>query len=70
MRQSQKFLRNKENYAAIIIKYTMLSRTVVDDYVMCVSTGTPIIINFPFVPNGKLIISGVPKVRQKNIIVR
>ena len=48
----------------------MLSRTVVDDYVMCVSTGTPIIINFPFVPNGKLIISGVPKVRQKYIIVR
>ena len=29
--------------------------------IMCLSIGTPKIINFPFVPNGKLIILGVPK---------
>ena len=28
--------------------------------VMCLSIETPKIINFPFVPNGKLIILGVP----------
>ena len=28
---------------------------------MCLSIGTPKIINFPFVPNGKFIILGVPK---------
>ena len=28
--------------------------------IMCLSTGTLEIINFPFVPNGKLIIIGVP----------
>ena len=27
---------------------------------MCLSIGTPKIINFPFVPNGKLSILGVP----------
>ena len=31
-----------------------------------VSIGTLKIINFPFVPNGKLIISGVPEFRQMN----
>ena len=30
--------------------------------VMCLSIGTPQKINFPFVPNGKFIILGVPKV--------
>ena len=28
--------------------------------IMCLSIGTPKIINFPFVPNGKLNILGVP----------
>ena len=32
----------------------------------CVSIGTLNIINFPFVPNGKLIILSVPKFRQMN----
>ena len=27
---------------------------------MCLNIGTPKILNFPFVPNGKLIILGVP----------
>ena len=31
---------------------------------MCFSIGTPKIINFPFVPNGKLIILGVPQFRH------
>ena len=30
--------------------------------VMCLSIGTPKIINFPFVPNGKFIIFGCPKI--------
>ena len=30
--------------------------------VMCLSIGTPKIINFPFVPNGKLIIFRCPKI--------
>ena len=30
--------------------------------VMCLSIGTPEIINFPFVPNGKLIIFRCPKI--------
>ena len=30
--------------------------------VMCLSIGTPKIINFPFVPNGKLIILRCPKI--------
>ena len=30
--------------------------------VMCLSIGTPKIINFPFVPNGKFIILGCPKI--------
>ena len=32
--------------------------------VMCLSIGTPKIIDFPFVPNGKFIIFGVPKLRH------
>ena len=31
--------------------------------VMCLSIGTPKIINFPFVPNGKLIIFRCPKIK-------
>ena len=31
---------------------------------MCISTGTPVIINFPFISNGKLIILDVPKFRH------
>ena len=30
---------------------------------MCLSIGTPKIINFPFVPNGKLIIFWCPKIK-------
>ena len=33
------------------------------DTVMCLSIGTPKIINFPFVPNGKLIIFRYPKIK-------
>ena len=32
----------------------------VSDYLKCLSIGTPKTINFPFVPNGKLMVLGVP----------
>ena len=35
---------------------------------MCLSIGTPKIINFPFVPNGKFIVLGVPKSRHITLI--
>ena len=31
---------------------------------MCLNFGTPNIINFPFVPNGKLFILGIPKLKH------
>ena len=37
---------------------------------MCLSIGTPKIINFPFVPNGKLIIFRFPKIWEHyNLII-
>ena len=35
--------------------------------IMCLNIGTPTIINFPFVPNGKLIIVGAPNLRNITI---
>ena len=37
---------------------------------MCLSIGTPKIINFPFVPNGKFIILRCPKIRANYILIK
>ena len=39
------------------------------DTLMCLSIGTPKIINFPFVPNGKLIILRCPKIRANYSLI-
>ena len=46
-----------------LFKWNLLERLCfVGEPVICISIETPKIINFPFAPNGKLIISGVPKI--------
>ena len=49
--------RSKSDNSEIIFHISPLNHTV-----MCLSIGTPKIINFPFVPNGKFIIFRCPKI--------
>ena len=54
-KQTSKF-RSAKRQSQIILR--------IQSTVMCLSSGTPKIINFPFVPNGKLIIFDVPIFRR------
>ena len=48
----------------IMITFLILSATSIAITVICLHVMMPKIINFPFVPNGKFIILGLPKFRQ------
>ena len=37
---------------------------------MCLNIGTPKTINFPFVPNGKFMVLGVPILKHKRVILQ
>ena len=52
----------------IIIKYSLLSRALFNT-VMCLRIGTPKIIHFPFVPNGKLIVFSCPRIQAYYSII-